>query len=101
MKNAVELLDCMKIPCGSLGSVINDYAGTELSIIHVVYMLCGVFIIVITDLLRNRGVHLYDVYMRIPALVRWGICYGFIFWIIFADLSVKNMGVSAFIYGQF
>ncbi len=82
-------------------SVLSEFASSGLNYIHIMYLLAAFAVLVITDVMRNKGVKIYEMYLRLPTVIRWAACYIVIFWIILASLSVMSMDISGFIYGSF
>ena len=82
-------------------AVMQEFASAGLNYIHMTYLAAAFAILIITDVMRSKGVKIYEKYLSLPIPVRWTACYIVIFWIILASLSVLNMDISGFIYGSF
>ena len=82
-------------------SVLKEFAASGVNSIHLMYLMAAFAVLIITDVMRNKGIKMYETYSRLPVAVRWIACYIVIFWIILASLSIMSMDISGFIYGSF
>lgn len=115
LSNVIGLLGRFKgisvCPQG-LSGLLNEFGEAGLNSIHLIYMIAALLLLIVIDIIENTfsnkegmilsdRIYLIDIIAKLPMLVRWIICYGLIFWIILAGLSVMSMDLSGFIYGQF
>lgn len=102
IENAALLLSSFKTGTPiSVQAIIMDFASSELTAIHIIYMFLALIALFIVDILAENKVDIYKIYHRFPIVIRWGLCYALIFWCIIAAVSTLNLDLSGFIYGQF
>ena len=82
-------------------NIIEEFVPSGFVDVHLFYMLIGIAIMTMVDVLRYKKTDLYSIYKRPPLIVRWAFLYGVIFWIIVAFLTTSRFKMAGFIYGNF